>query len=68
MWEFFLPPFPTILFSVSPTPKKLGMNTACHPLGGWGSTAIIKKLMPMFNKRWVQCVSGGDRRGRKGVG
>lgn len=55
----------SLLFSVSPPPKNLGMNTACHPLGGWGSTAVIKKLMPTFNKRWVQCVSGGNRRGRE---
>ena len=51
-----------------PPPKSLGMNTACHPLAGWGSTAVVKNLMPMFNKREVQCVSGGDGRGKEGRG
>lgn len=57
-----------------PPPKILGMNTACHPLGGWGSTAVVKTLMPMFNRRWVQCVwrLGGGKwerdEGREGVG
>lgn len=34
-----------------PSPEYLGVNTACHPLGGWGSRAVVKKLMPTFNKR-----------------
>lgn len=67
MWEFFSPLFLLSTFQCPPL-KNLGMNTACHPLGGWGSTAVIKILMPTFNKRWVQCVSDGDRRRQEGRG
>lgn len=65
--SFFSPLFLLSTFQCPP-PRNVGMNTACHPLGGWGSTAVIKKLMPTFNKRWIQCVSDGDGRRRKGGG
>jgi hypothetical protein len=63
------PPFPAVThcFQCSP-PKNVGVNTACHPGwvgGGWGSRAVVKRLMPIFNKWWVQCVSWRD--GGKGV-
>lgn len=53
-------PFPCCHASPVAPPQNLGMNTACHPLRGWGSPAVVERLMPMFPKRWVQCVSGGE--------
>lgn len=55
------------LFSV-PHSKKIRYEHSLPPIRGLGKHSHNQKLMPMFNKRWVQCVSGGDRRGRKGVG
>lgn len=40
---FFSPLFLLSTFQCPP-PRNVGMNTACHPLGGWGSTAVIKKI------------------------
>lgn len=61
------PPFSYYHSSFQHPPPKI-FSIPCHPLGGggWGSTAVVKKLMPMFNRRWVQCVRGRgrDRRGR----
>lgn len=68
MWEFFLPDFPTIHFSVSPS-KKCRYEHSLPPIGGLGKHSCNKKkLMPTFNKRWIQCVSDGDGRRRKGRG
>lgn len=61
-------PFPYYHFSFQcPPPTNLGMNTACHPLGGWRSRAVVKKLMPTFSKRRVQCVCWNRGKGVKGL-
>lgn len=62
MWEFFLLLFSTITphFQCF-LPKTLGVHTACHPREqGQGSSAEGRRLMPAFNKSWVQCESWVD--------
>lgn len=59
---------PSLLFSASPSENVKYHQHSLPPAGegGWGGTAVVKELMPMFNRRWVQCVRGRgwDGRGR----
>lgn len=53
--------FPNTTCLLNVPSKNLGVNIFCHPLGALGKQSFVKILMPTYNKRWVQCVSGWEK-------